>query len=427
MQISSRPDLAVVRGKFYIYTSNAADAPLNSVPNFRLRVTNEDAVLASNSYVYANTGRTAPPQEPYYGLLNDENIESHAGQTLRPSSNPLKPSLYSVDLMPILVPAAVGSNIGATFESYSTEDPANATLSLTEFSLSSYSLFTSSLSTTNILEYAPDPIFASTVMFDTVPSVHTITGAFNAENDFRPGRRQALDLPDTLPSSGFATIAPPADSRGIIMDTQGVPADRFGIGILSVACDNTSDMPRIYSDKMYLGLFNVSSDAPAEPVDATPAQGGIQFQLQTAGGAVTSRLELGGPANFAAAGSRNRQILDQVLPGSQCYSPLTAEYPYVEGERGGTYVVVLPSPLDPDIRRDNGGSLAPLISEPGYGVSAPSFRDLVPGINVVSQPTTLRLSDSLVVPWAPPNRAKYRINGIIVGQVDKADDGGYGY
>jgi hypothetical protein len=429
MILPARYDLLCLRGKFYIYTSNAADAPLNTVPNFRIRLEDEGVVLASNSYSYATTGISGPPQEPYYGLLNNPDVETRAGATLRPSSNPAKPSLYRVgaEFPPSL--STIGSKIGATFESYSTEDPANGTLACTEVSIASYLPTASAAdpSATASLIYAPSPAFRGFSSFETSPFATTNSGKFNAENDFRPGRRPALDLPGEVPDGNLAQITTP-ENAAVTMDTNNVPSDKFGVGLFNISSNNNANAPRIRPGREYLAVVILESDMPAEPaLTSQPGQGGFQIQLQTAGGALTSRLEVSGPAAFAPAGSRGRAILDEILPGSQCINPLDAYYPFEVGKGGGGYLAIMPSPLDPDIRQDVGGALAPLIDEPGPGSSLPSFRDITVGVNVIAQPTTLRLSDTLVAPWSPPNRAKIQIEGIELLDIPSPPDGGYAY
>jgi hypothetical protein len=208
------------------------------------------------------------------------------------------------------------------------------------------------------------------------------------------------------------------------MDTVGVPENKFGIGLFNIGSNDQTKTPRIEPDKLYFGLFYIGSDIPVEP--ATPGQqtlGGMQCQIQTAGGAVTGRFELAGPATFFTPDSVGRQLLDKNLPNIDLPGNTLTSY----GDAMAQYYVVMQSPLDPDLRQDVGGALGPLAAEPGPGVDAPSYRDISVGINVVTQPTTLRVSDSLVVPWSPPNRTKIRIYAMILAETPAIDDGGYGY
>src|SRR5690606_5877794 len=112
-----------LRGKFYVYASNEESAPINTVPNFRIRLQNEMSVLTSANYDYAATGIGNTPHEPYYGTVNFPVQESIVGQSLRPSPDSTKPSLYRLDFDPIEVPAANDSRIFALFESYANSDP----------------------------------------------------------------------------------------------------------------------------------------------------------------------------------------------------------------------------------------------------------------------------------------------------------------
>jgi hypothetical protein len=390
------------------------------VPNFRLRLDNEGAVIASNSYGYAMTGRSSPPQEPLYGMLNNSDFEARVGPTLRPSSNPLKPSLYRVDFA--AMPASMGSRLGATFESFSTEDPANGTLSLTELDLAGY--YSSNFGTTTLI-YAPDFYINGGT---SSPFVTINSGAFNAENDFRAGRRQALDISGEVPDSQLSQIIDPHNATGVIMDTAQVPDDKFGIALLNTGSIDQTQTPRLMPSKLYEANFFIGSDLDSTTHTAgVRVQSGIQFQIQTAGGAVTSRCELAGPATFASPDSNTRYILSQVLPGVLVSNTLGGAFPRHPGEGVGTYAVVLSTPLDPDLRQDAAGELGPLANEPGPGVDAPSLRDISIGITVVTQPTSLRLSDDLVIPWAPPNRTKIRIYGMELSELPQVDDDGYAY
>src|SRR5690606_34108173 len=115
-------------GKFYVYTNVDLLEPINKVPNFRLRITHENAVNAAAHFELATTAYSDPGYEPYYAAANDPAREGIAGFFLRPADDNFvspTPSLYRVDFDPVDVPAAANSNIGALMESYTVHDTAN--------------------------------------------------------------------------------------------------------------------------------------------------------------------------------------------------------------------------------------------------------------------------------------------------------------
>ncbi len=419
-------NILFVRGKFYIHTSNLASAPLNTVPNFRLRLDNEGSVISSTAYQFATTGRTGVPHEQYYGTTNNASLEARVGPSMRPSSNAALPSLYRIDLCPVIVDAAFGSRIGASFEAFSTEDPANGTLALTEVQLATYTQV--SVSATNPYAYASDAdFFTYTSNHGLTIDTLAVPGAFNIEADFQAGRRQALDLGGEVSASLLPQVFETMDDNGTILDTLNTPADKAGVGLFSFGADSFTSAPRVEPGKSYLAIFIASSDMPAvASTPGQPVQGGMSFQMQTGGGVITSRLELAGPANLAAAeGSAARRILEEALPGKDSKNLFLVDYPFPPGENGGAYVMMLPSPLDPDIRRDTPGDTGPFFDEPGPGVDLQSYRDITFGVNAISQPASLRLSPTLVIPWAPPNRARVRLQALLLGEIPTIDDGGY--
>jgi hypothetical protein len=418
--------LLFVRAKFYVYASNAMDAPLNTVPSFRARIENEGAILASTVFQYAMTGRSGPDYEPYYNTLNSPTVEAKVGPSIRPSNSATKPSLYRVDYVPPLTPSTAGTRIGATFESMATEDPADGVLSLAEVQLATFQV----LGFTNIkMLYQPDPNFGLALSIDDPgTALQVSSGQFNVEPDFQAGRRQALDLPGEVPLTSLATVTQAA-GVGTILDTLNVPADKMGAGLLTVAPDISTTAPRVTPGQSYLAIFIMSSDVPT--VASTPGeavQGGISMQMQTGGGAVTTRLELVGPASMAGApGSPAYNLLKDALPGSNSQNWFASNFPFPVTDRGGAYVVLLPSPLSYDTRPLTPGNLGPWGTEPAEGIAAASLRDISVGVNVISQPANLRVSPSVTIPWAAPNRARVRVAGVVVAEAPDIDDGGSDY
>jgi len=427
----------IVRGKFYIYASNPSTDPVNKVPNFRIRLENEGAVLASCSYAYSQTGNGGgelDTREPFYQALNNPAAEERAGVSLRPSGQELKPSLYRLDFFPVDTPSVADSNLGATFESYASQAPADGTLSLTELTTAIYPLEVSEASEQTLYVYHNYSPLDNQIVSNT-PWEITQGGQFNVENDFQAGRLQTLDIPGEVPDSSLAIVDDTALHHGTVIDTTNVPTDRFGVGIWTLRSNDFTQTPRIEPNKIYLASFVVSSDLPTSSTDpGTTVQSGMSFQIQTGLGAVTSRLELAGPVNASTPDSAAKRITGEALPGIGCQNerpfldlPGPVEDAFLSGEDGGVYNVVMSTPMDPDIRPDTNGDLGALANEPGPGVDADSARDISIGINVISQPETLRLSPSLLLPWDQPNVAKVRMLMVTLSSFNQVDDGGYGY
>jgi hypothetical protein len=431
---------SIIRGKFYIYASNPAFTALNQIPNFRIRLDNEGAVLASSSYAYAQTGiggGEVDSREPFYSTLNNPAAEQTAGLSLYPSLEKTLPSLYRLDFLPVETPSITGTNIGATFESYATnyasQNEGAGILALTELSTAIYPANDPARRYKTLYTYQNDAR-AQTFMPPNPPWESVTTGQFNVENDFQAGRLQTLDLPDEVPDSVLTQVITTTDQTGVIMDTVNTPTDRFGVGIWTLGSNSDADTPRIEANKVYQATFVVASDIPTTSSSSSDVlQGGIHFQIQTGLGVVTNRLELTGPVTASAPDSAAKRITAESLPGIggqdllQIPGGPSLSSLLLPGESGGVYNVLMSSPLDGDTRADNGGTIGVLAAQPGPGVSGASSRDITIGINVISQPQTLRLTPTLLAPWAQPNRSRIRIIAAFLRSFDQIDDGGYAF
>jgi len=409
-----------VRGKFFISTSNAANAPLNQVPGFRLRLTNEGAVNAAIHYEYAQTGYTDPGYEPFYGPIVDNPAVELSSTYLRPSSQATTPSLYRVDFDPIDVPAATGSNIGALMESYAIPDPANGTLSLQEVVLGTYDAKGDNEGSL-VFEYNRATGLA--VGAGGPKSIAT-SGAFNHEADFQPGRRQDLFFPGS--GGGFATITDQG-AAGIVGDTDPVPQTVFGIGLVNVSQPSNVNKLRISPNKLYRTSYYATAPVPTgRPAGTIESQGNMRFRFQTVGGTLSYLLDMSTVAGFSL-GAKGDQIAEQALPGLGSQNPATSATLDTAGEDGGWYTVLASSPLDVDGIRADTNDFGALGLQPGPGNPAVSTRDVTIGVDLIQIPATIKVSPTTTVPFGRPNRAVVRLSAIKVYEYSSIDDGGYDF
>jgi hypothetical protein len=411
-----------VRGKFYVKTSNAFTAPTNEVPNFRLRVFNEGPVAAAAHFEYAQTGYTAPAHEPFYGLANNPTMEAFAN-SLRPSGTAGVPSIYKVDFDPVDVPAAAGTEIGAFIESYTAQDPANATLSLVEFALASYDAKTDAEGTL-VYEYNRADGLGDATSAGGVKQLGA--GAFNHEANFEPGRRQDLYIP-TIDPGPYASVTDEG-TAGLVGDTDAVSQDVFGIAILNVFSTAEADRLRIEANKLYRAKFYATSEVPTTAVDpAVEIQGNMRFRFQTVSSAVSYMLDLGTLAGFSTT-PEGDALAAQVLPGIGSANPEQDATLNTAGEAGGWYNVMVASPLDPDaIREDQGDDFGALGLAAGPGSPLPSGKDVSLGIDLIQIPDSLVLGPGFEIPFGRANRAHIRLSAIQVYTYAPIDDGGYDF
>jgi hypothetical protein len=411
-----------VRGKFYVTTSNAFAAPTNTVPNFRLRVFNEGPVAAAAHFEYAQTGYTAPAHEPFYGIANNPVMEAFAN-SLRPSGTAATPSIYKVDFDPVDVPAAAGTDIGAFIESYTAQDPANATLSLVEFAMATYDAKTDAEGTL-VYEYNRADGLADATSAGGVKELGA--GAFNHEANFEPGRRQDLYLPFVDPGP-YASVTD-TGATGLVADTDAVTQDVFGIAILNVFSTAEADRLRIEANKLYRARFYATAAVPTTSANLTEEiQGNMRFRFQTVSAAASYMLDLGTLAGFSTT-PEGDALAAQVLPGLGSQNPEQDATLNTAGEAGGWYNVMIASPLDADaIREDQGDDFGLFGAAPGPGSPLPSGKDVSLGVDLIQIPDSLVLGPGVEIPFGRPNRGHIRISAIKVFTYPAIDDGGYDY
>jgi hypothetical protein len=426
-----------VRGKFYVYTNNGAADAQNKYPPFRARVQQGGAIIGwlNMSYVgTGNTGGNTGDGSVDYALFNDPTAETY-GAFLRPSRNSAKPSLYRVDLDPVDVPAAVSMPIVPTFESFAFQDPTAGTIFLAQCTLGTYPALDDTAGT-QVFNYNRSTTAAA-------QGLAFQTGGFLVENNFTFGYRQHLFLP---PAAGQSVHSENVGTTGLVDDTgagNAVYSNRFVVGTDDVVYTSNASRPRIQANKLYRARFYATSDVPTSAAStSTERQGTIRFRMQTGGGVESNYIELPGgnvTAFNTSSGNpsadsnyRNAVISAQALPGVNCVNPETDNTLSPGGAYdGGWYTVLMSSPLNLDIRRDVGGTIASafgvLASDPGPGSASASVgRDIKTGFDVYTAPLNMVMSGA-TVPWTDANRAKVAVTAIKVFELDDIDDGAYPY
>lgn len=421
-----------LHGKFYIYASNSiflpgsdVPTPINQIPGFRLRLSNEDAQQTAVHFEYGQTGVSGPAHEPRYALFNNEAAEFYS-LFLRPTDRADRPSLYKVDFDPVDVPAAAGTNIGALFESYTQNDPADGTLTLAEVVLGTYD---------ELSDAEGDLVFEydrSLGLAGGVGGAKTMTGGpFNAENNFEPGRLRALQFQ----GQDASTYASHTDqgANGIFMTTAGTPDNWFGIDIMNLEVSDVNRV-RIEQGKLYRARYYATAGLPTSSANPEEeVQANLVFRFQTVSNTLSYRTEVNSTAIQANA-TTTKAISEQVLPGIGSQNPETDASLDFAGEAGGWYTVLVSSPLDREGIRADYGSLFPdhggfffIDLDPGPGETGDSTRDVALGVDLLSGPRTLVLSPGLEVPFTNANRAEVRISAIKVFEYPALDDGGYDF
>jgi len=444
-----------VRGKFYVYTNNAAADVTNKYPNFRARMQHGGAVLGSASFQYAATGNTGGTGgELAYALTDDPNMEAQ-GAFLKPSRTPAKPSLYRVDFDPVDVPSAGAATIQPCWESFAFNDPAAAVIMLAQCTIGTFPSLTDAAGTPVL-----GPAGAGYSRLNGTAAAQGFTAAagnpdgsglkfsgFNAENDFTFGYKQNLYI-----STGTFSVGSEAAATGLTQDTgitNGSYTNRFVVGIIDLLPAIKSDRPRIAPGKYYRARFHASSDVATTGTGVGAAgsqrQGNVRFRLQTAASVINTYLEITGTwntnGNAAATSSQevyvNTVIGGQALPGSNSANPDKDVTLMPAGQNGGWYTVLMPSPLNGDIRRDvsaagvvDATTFGTLFTAPARGVNSDSVKDIKAGLDIYTGPINLILGGGTINNFYDNNRAKVSIQALKIYEYDAAsvvDDGGYAY
>ncbi len=418
-----------VRGKFYVFTDVNILNPVNQVPNFRLRITHENAVNAAVHYELAQTGLSGTDTEPGYGQQNNPDAELKAGYWLRPADTTYSPtpSLYRLDFDPVDVPAAAGSKIGALMESYTISDTANGSLFLTEVQLGTYNALDNSGEL--IYEYRRDQDLS-----EGAGGAKAIGGGgFNHEASLVAGELQDIYLPGVDPGNYYSFTDQGA--AGVFADTGAVEDDVFGVGLLNFLSVNNVDKVRVEKGKLYHARFYATAPVATDSDNAdTDRQGAIRFRFQTAANTVSYLLDMTSLAAgtlVTPATPNGDDIAAQALPGIGSQNPDTDASLDTAGEDGGWYSVVASSPLDDFGIRNDVNELFETTNnvhfffnaEPGPGAAGDSARDVTLGVDLIKAPRSVATSFGPVAFDA--SRAVVRISAVEVYEYPSIDDGGF--
>lgn len=342
-----------VRAKYFVYATGQADpAQSNQIPNFRLRVGNRyaaTAVLEVTHHQNADPGNAALARE------------------LRPSTNPLNPSLYRVDMdvvdVPFLVTSTTDEGLMRGFEAISFDPQDNGYIGMTESNIGVYPAWATSPYTETVQEYNRT--------FDDAGQLKV----FNSATDLKIA---TYIMPGS--DGGTVTVDPSAvqptyseSNLGVTFDSAGVATDRLGMVHRDFFPGPTqTQRARVEAGEQYAIRFHVTS------TQFSNRNSNVWLKARSAKFAWSTRLELGGA--FGTGGLANNTIAQQTLPGIGCMN-----FDKTGGEDGGWYTILMNSPMDPDIRPEfpHGTPIQTrmpnLAAQPAYEQEGESRRDIKVG------------------------------------------------
>ena len=346
------------RAKYYVYAGGQADANnRNQVPNMRLRLQTR---FAQNSML-----------EVYNHLSSDPEATA-LSQDLRPSRDPMNPSVYRVDFDPVDVPHLVNNSategIQRAFEAFSTDPQDNGFVALTESVLGVYPA--------SLLATSAPPVKVYATTASDAGDLKLVSASDRSHYNYVPGVGEGAFgtavFTGTIPASTESTA-------GVTIDSRPVAAGTIGVAVVNInpdrGTDNHAARVRVEEGKQYRVRFHLTSTQQSN------RQPQIRLRARSVKFNWSQKIEMGGAW---AAGAENNTIAQQLLPGVGCLNPDKDA-----GEAGGWYTLVMHSPLDAEIRPDfpDGTPLATrmpnLTAQPGPGVGSPSRRDLLVGFDVI--------------------------------------------
>jgi hypothetical protein len=349
----------IVRAKYFVYAGGQANpAMLNQVPNIRARL------------------QTRFAQNSMLEVFNHFNYDPEAtalSQDFRPSKDPLKPSLYRVDLDPVDAPYleanATVEGVQRAFEAFSTDPQDNGFVAMTESVIG---------------------VYPSAATPDSVAPVKVYATSESDAGDLKaasPAERVTYNYIPIMEQGRFGTAETTGpiptyveDSLGITIDSTTVPTEKIGIASFNINPDRgTNDYAgrvRVESGKQYKLRFHLTA------TQQTNRQPQIRLRGRSVKFNWTHKFEIGGAW---AGGTTNNTIAQQILPGIGCQNPDR----YTTETAGGWYTLIMHTPLEEDIRAEFAPNtplsarMPNLSAQAGPGVGAPSRRDLLCGFDVI--------------------------------------------
>jgi uncharacterized lipoprotein YddW (UPF0748 family) len=319
----------VYRFKAYVFRSGQPDpGNINQVPNMRIRAA---ARFSMSSML-----------EVFYHLSTDPQVAGFMAPNA-PSADPTSPTAYRVDFDPVDIPfftsgANPAEGIHAIFEAYALEPQESGSIELAEGVLGTY--------------MAPND--ATGVLLQTyVPGVSD-AGSFS-------GSAKSLK---TLGGSLPLPIADDTTSLGAVLDSRSCATTDVAVAAMDFTVTGPLELwPRVEDGKLYRLKFHVMSEQNAN------RNCQVRMRARTIKFSWTQKYEVGGA--FPTNSTESKSIAQQALPGNGTMNPdkLGTEVPGVLD--GGWYCVYLNPP-----------NVIPA-SQPGYGVDAPSVRDIRCGFDLL--------------------------------------------
>jgi N-acetylmuramoyl-L-alanine amidase len=305
-----------VRAKFSVYLSGTT---LQNAPQIRMRVSNRFAI---------NSMLEVTPFVP------GDSEQNTLAADFSPSFDANNPSVYRVDMAPILVPFLINNPATEGYlrgvEILATEPNHRGTLHLTDSSIATYA--PPALNTANrIKQYLPErgdfaSVFANRLKYQIAPDFSSFSE----------------DLSEPRPIITFGA------NQGINLDTSIIPASRTGLALADLITGAAEDSnpalrARVEENRIYAIRFHATSNLPSTN------QAQIRFRARTAKFAWSQKLELGGAwAIGTNSAGGNAAIAQQALPGVGSLNPVQR----TPGSNGGWYTMVMHSPLNREIRGD---------------------------------------------------------------------------
>ena len=341
-----------VRGRYFVHTGGQANpASLDTIPAVRMRLSNRFAVTSM--------------LEVFNHLNADPEITSCA-QELRPSADPARPSVYTVDFDPadgpFMVDNGTTEGVMRAFEAYSTDPQDNGFIALKECAVGVYPAAVLDACTAPVKVYAPTASDAGNMALGLPESALVIANYL-----YPPAEGEivaANDPTDSLPTHQQGSF-------GVTLDTTAVPSDRIGTIVREFApgADVTApDYVRVEEGKLYRVRWHLTSTQQSN----LNAQ--IRMRARSVKFMFTHKLEVGGAwATGPGTVTSNNAIAQQTLPGIGTQTP-----PRDAGGTGGWYTQLVNTPLDTAIRPEFDGVPLPqrmpnLAAEPGPQQPGRSF------------------------------------------------------
>ena len=316
--------------------------------------------------------------QPYnHDNANSDPEADNLAQDIRPSTSPLFPSIYRVDLDPPEVPQLVNNQNSEgflrMFEAYEATAQSNGDLGLVESTLGVYPALPDTSTTVSVTQNGLLKSY-KTDASGGGDFGNGLGGSNSSAKSILKYHNGVQEFTAPLPS---VTIT----SAGVTLETLSVETDRIGVAALDVfndIGDQTNHLTRARTEpgKQYKYRFHATS------TKQTNTQALMRFRARTIKFLYTMNLEVGS-SQAQPNGNTNNTIAAQVLPGIGNAFP-TADR-INPTENGGWYNVIMVSPMTTDIQADQPHLY--LQDPPGIdtqpGNNSKSRRDLQFGFDII--------------------------------------------